>query len=149
MITRSAREVGEAATRFMRSVAPRISGATVVALSGDLGAGKTTFAQALARALGVEEAITSPTFTIEKIYALKDRLWQRLVHIDAYRLKGPHELEALDWREMITDPGNLVVIEWPERIAESLPEGAIRIRFDIAGEKRIISGNGFEKEGNE
>lgn len=149
MITHSALEVEEAAARFVRILVPHISGATVVALSGDLGAGKTTFTQAFARLLGVEEAITSPTFVIEKVYALKGQRWQRLVHIDAYRLKSPHELQALGWRELVADPSNLIVIEWPERIEESLPEGVICIRFDIAGERRIISGDGFEKEGDE
>ena len=113
--------------------------ATVVTLSGDLGAGKTTFAQGIAKALGVEEAVTSPTFVIEKVYALADQKWLRLVHIDAYRLKGVHELEVLGWKELIADPGNLIVIEWPERVPGAIPGHATKIHFEIEGDGRNIS----------
>ena len=114
----------------------------MVALSGDLGAGKTTFAQGVAQALGVQETVTSPTFVIEKIYKLENAKWQRLIHIDAYRLKGAHELEVLGWKELVADTGNLILIEWPERVAEAIPEGATRISFEINGEERILSLNG-------
>lgn len=113
--------------------------ATVVALSGDLGAGKTTFTQGAALTLGVATAVQSPTFVLEKIYALDRQKFSHLVHIDAYRLKSAHELRMLGWEELMHDSGNLVIIEWPERVAELIPKDAIRIRFDIEGEGRIIT----------
>jgi tRNA threonylcarbamoyladenosine biosynthesis protein TsaE len=137
-------ESQEAAARFVRSLKPRGDMADSITLSGELGAGKTTFAQGIAKALGVEETVTSPTFVLEKIYKLENQKWQRLVHIDAYRLKSAHELEVLGWKELLADAGNLIVLEWPERVAEAIPSDAIRIRFDIQGDERIISINGEE-----
>ncbi len=131
--------------------------ATVVALSGDLGAGKTTFTQHVARALGVEEVVVSPTFVIQKVYALpreiprlRDSLrsnnvlgaesraagqsFDRLVHVDAYRLEGAHELKKLGWAELLADPGNLILIEWPERVSEALPPGTLYVTLDTLDE---------------
>lgn len=90
--------------------------ATVVALSGDLGAGKTTLTQQIAGLLGVKEAVISPTFVIMKIYGLSKQKWKHLVHIDAYRLESEKELELLGWHEMINDSSNLILIEWPEKV---------------------------------
>ena len=123
--------------------------ATIVTLSGELGAGKTTFTQEIARQLGVTEAVTSPTFVIEKVYELENQKWRRLIHIDAYRLKSAHELETLGWRELIADLGNLILLEWPERVEDLIPENAIRIRFDIDGEGRRITINGKQAENAE
>lgn len=118
---------------------PQAGGATVVALEGDLGAGKTTFAQAVAKALGVQGLVNSPTFVIEKIYALSDQRWQRLVHIDAYRLKSADELRVLGWDEIIADKNNLIVIEWPENVPGAIPDDAHRIQIDVGeGEARTI-----------
>ncbi len=107
--------------------------ATVVALYGDLGAGKTAFVKALAKELGVEDTVSSPTFVLQKIYALpKQKLGQKfthLIHFDAYRLLRSEELQALSWKELIAEPGNLICIEWAERVEELLPKGAKRIRF--------------------
>lgn len=123
---------------FAHALSPR-GGATIVALSGDLGAGKTTFVQVCARELGVGETVSSPTFVIEKIYGLSNQKFARLIHIDAYRLKEARELEVLDWEEITQDPQNLIYIEWPERVPEAIPESAIRVRFDIDGDARIIT----------
>lgn len=119
--------------------------ATVLTLSGELGAGKTTFAQGVAKALGVGETVTSPTFVIQKIYELEGQKFLHLIHIDAYRLKSAHELEMLGWKELCADAGNLILLEWPENVSELIPETAIRIRFDIHGDERTISINGEEK----
>ncbi len=138
------------AAAFAAALTPRLSSATVVALSGELGAGKTTFAQGVAKTLGVEEVVASPTFVIEKIYKLTGQKWEHLIHIDAYRLQGAHELQTIGWRELATEPGNLIILEWPERVPECIPESAIRLTFDIVGEGRIITANGEAKstEGN-
>ncbi len=109
--------------------------ATIVALSGELGAGKTTFTQTLARHFGIEETVTSPTFVIQKAYDTKSGPFKRLIHIDAYRLKEARELEVLGWKEIASDPDNLIVIEWPERVAALIPESALRIALEFVDEE--------------
>lgn len=136
--SKSADELRGIAAEFMNGLT-RGSAATVVTLSGDLGAGKTTFAQGVAKALGVEEAVTSPTFVIEKVYALTGQKFERLIHIDAYRIKATREMEVLGWKDVLDDPRNLVLIEWPEKIADLIPESSINLRFDIDGDGRMIS----------
>jgi tRNA threonylcarbamoyladenosine biosynthesis protein TsaE len=121
------------AREFVASLVPR-GHALVVALSGELGAGKTTFAQEIARALGVAESVTSPTFVIEKVYALAGQKWSRLVHIDAYRLASGRELEALGFRELLADPANLILVEWPERVPTLIPEDAVRVSLSFVDE---------------
>ncbi|MBP6884655.1 MAG: tRNA (adenosine(37)-N6)-threonylcarbamoyltransferase complex ATPase subunit type 1 TsaE [Candidatus Pacebacteria bacterium] len=105
--------------------------ATVIALSGDLGAGKTTLTQAIARELGITENVISPTFIIMKRYPVVSTsyslLTTNLVHIDAYRLDSHKELEKLGWAEIISNPENLVLIEWPERVSEIIPKSAHKI----------------------
>jgi tRNA threonylcarbamoyladenosine biosynthesis protein TsaE len=126
------------AMRLVGTLVPRADGATILALSGDLGAGKTTFAQGIARALGVSEQVTSPTFVIEKIYVLENQAFARLIHIDAYRLNDPHELEVLGWKEIVAEPANLILIEWPEKVAGMIPVSAMRISFEGSGDSRKI-----------
>lgn len=96
--------------------------ATVVGLYGNLGAGKTTFTQCISKTLGVEETVTSPTFVIEKIYELTGQKFTHLIHIDAYRIEKSDELLHLGWQDIISDPHNLILIEWPERVADIMPE---------------------------
>ena len=113
--------------------------ACVVGLSGDLGSGKTTFTQMAAKELGVIETVTSPTFVIEKIYPL-DKLgagkFKKLIHIDAYRLESGKELLSLGWQEIISDPKNLILIEWPERVADILPKDMKKLSFKFVDEER-------------
>lgn len=111
---------------------PKASGATLVTLSGELGAGKTSFTQALAKMYGIEEHVTSPTFVLEKVYQLaKDKSFRRLVHIDAYRLKSGEELSALGWDELMKDARTLVVLEWPEMVADGLPKADVAILLTV------------------
>src|ERR1700683_2680478 len=92
----TADEVEHEARNFLQTLEPRADGATLITLSGELGAGKTTFTQAVAKALGVEDIVNSPTFVIEKVYNLPEgKGFHRLVHIDAYRLTSNGELAAL------------------------------------------------------
>ena len=110
---------------FARKILPEFSGrrgdaATLVTLSGDLGAGKTAFTKAVARVLGVSEEVTSPTFVLEKIYQLSDKPWKHLIHIDAYRLLGGHELLAIGFEGICRDAGNLILLEWPEKVPSAL-----------------------------
>ena len=107
--------------------------ATVVALRGDLGAGKTTLTKKVAHILGVKGTITSPTFVIEKIYGLpkkgKVNRYSRFIHIDAYRLKTSSELDALGWHQIVNDPQNLIFIEWPENVKEALPDNTLWVEL--------------------
>ena len=141
----SAGAMQDFAAEFVAELARSASSATVLALSGELGAGKTTFTQAAAKALGVEETVNSPTFVIEKIYQLPldsargENKFSRLVHIDAYRLKAAGELYSLGWYELIADPSNLIIVEWPEHVAEAIPQNAHRIQIASGeGERRTI-----------
>lgn len=109
--------------------------ATVVGLFGDLGSGKTTFSQALGKKLGILEFMTSPTFVIEKVYKIDSGShFKNLIHIDAYRLEKRTELEVLGFNDLINDPKNLILIEWPERVIDILPEDLIKINFKFISE---------------
>lgn len=100
--------------------------ATIVTFSGDLGAGKTTLTKEIAKILGVKREIVSPTFVIMKRYEINNSNFKNLIHIDAYRLKNGGELAVLGWEEMKKNKDNLIIIEWPEMIADGL--------FDITHE---------------
>lgn len=103
--------------------------ATTVGLYGDLGSGKTTFVQSIARYFGIRDSIQSPTFVIMKSYELQVTSYKSLIHIDAYRLNSADEIRKLGFGEMAEDPGNLILIEWPERVAEAMPDDHIRLDF--------------------
>ena len=105
--------------------------ATIVTLSGDLGAGKTAWVKAAARALGINEDITSPTFVIQKEYDLQDQKFAKMIHIDAYRLESAAELEYLGWKDIVADPGNIIFLEWPEMVEGINISGAINIQLSI------------------
>ena len=107
------------------------SSARILALSGDLGAGKTTFVQGIARALDITEPITSPTFVLANTYTANDK---KLVHVDCYRLESAEDASILDFTQLFTDPEAIVCIEWPERIKDILPKDARWITFEY-GEK--------------
>lgn len=118
-------------------------GSAVIALYGDLGAGKTTLVQFMASALGVKEKVLSPTFTIIKTYVLPTQArlgYKFLTHVDTYRLKSAKELLDLGFRKIIKDEENIVVIEWPEKVERYLPKNTRRIYFYITGhkERRVI-----------
>lgn len=121
-LSKSLEETRELARDFLASLRANEAGATVVGLSGDLGAGKTAFTQALARELGISESITSPTFVLEKIYKLANQKFGKLVHVDAYRLENGAELLKLGFGELLADKNNLIIIEWVERVQEILGE---------------------------
>jgi tRNA threonylcarbamoyladenosine biosynthesis protein TsaE len=111
-------------------------GATVVGLYGDLGAGKTTFMKYFAKHFGVEEEVQSPTFIIMRIFEIpKSKMegenlkFNKLIHIDAYRLESGEELLKLGWNELISHPNNLICVEWPEKVSEILPEHFM-LRFE-------------------
>ena len=132
--THSIEETKILAQKFVEALTKREE-AVVVALDGDLGSGKTTFSQFVGEALGVRDAIQSPTFLIEKIYELYDKPWKHLIHIDAYRLDKEEELLHLGWKEIISRQDNLVLVEWAEKVKGILPEGTIHISFKHISER--------------
>lgn len=109
---------------------------SVIELIGDVGAGKTTFVRGLAKGLGVEEPVTSPSFTISKSYACPDG--RNLVHYDFYRLPEPG-LMAEDLQESLSDQKNIVVIEWSDSVKELLPEKhtIITIKYNDDGSREL------------
>lgn len=107
----------------------------VVCLSGEMGAGKTTFTQGLCRGLGVREPVSSPTFSLVHEYAGRFPVW----HLDTYRLRSSDELIDLSWDDLLSGRG-VVIIEWPERIADALPEERLDIAIDYgAGDTRVLT----------
>jgi len=114
------------------------SGALILALEGELGSGKTTFTQMLARELGVKEKVLSPTFVIMKKYEIpKNRSGlNAFYHFDCYRLDKAKEILVLGFEEIIKDKKNLVAIEWAEKVKAVLPKDAIWLKFEHLGEDK-------------
>jgi tRNA threonylcarbamoyladenosine biosynthesis protein TsaE len=158
ILSKTIEETNKIAGDFLNNLISKNNTATVVGLFGDLGSGKTTFTQALGKSLGITDFITSPTFVIEKIYIIKDiknppenplrltqtnhyeeipegfKTFEKLIHIDAYRLDSGKELLNLDFTEILKDSKNLILIEWPEKVAEILPSDLIKINFKFISE---------------
>ena len=138
--TNSVKETEKVAKNFVEEItrAERArrnnQNALIVGLYGDLGSGKTTFVKGIAKVFGLEKTITSPTFVIEKIYKLKNQVFDNLIHIDAYRLKNEKELLNLGWREISKNPKNIIFIEWPENVNDILPSDAKNIKFRFVDE---------------
>jgi tRNA threonylcarbamoyladenosine biosynthesis protein TsaE len=126
------RELGEKlAKNFVESEKNR-SRAIVISLEGDLGAGKTTFTQGLAKGLGVMNWIKSPTFILMREHTVSknpESSIQKLVHIDCYRLTKPETLLDIGLKDFLNDSKNIVLIEWGERLAQCLPKNVIKIKF--------------------
>lgn len=122
----------------------RISGSAIVlALSGDLGAGKTSFTQGFVRALGVRGKVTSPTFILMQRFKIHDLRFKNAYHVDCYRIDNSNELTKLGIKKILRNPENVVLIEWAEKITKFLPSDAVWVKFEH-GEKpteRIISVN--------
>ncbi len=110
-------------------------GALVVGLVGDLGAGKTTFVQAVAKHLGVKNKVNSPTFVIIKKYLIKNKKHKFLFHLDAYRLKNEGELLHLGWDDIIKNKEHLVFIECPENVSGVITKDSKFIKISHTKDK--------------
>lgn len=108
-----------------RRLAAVLPPGAVVAYRGDLGMGKTAFTRGLARGLGYEGRVTSPTFTIVNEY---EGSGPPLFHFDMYRLEGAEDLFDIGWEDYL-DRGGVCAVEWSERVEEALPEDAVTVSF--------------------
>jgi len=129
VVTVSAEETHALACELAAALPPD----TTLALHGDLGVGKTTFVQGLARGLGVTETVTSPTFTIFNLH--RGSSGRILVHLDAYRLENSHQIDALMLDDFLVSPWCLAV-EWPEKIAAWIPANAFHLDLGITSDER-------------
>lgn len=126
---------GEAATEALaRRLAPALLDGGVVFLRGELGAGKTTFARALLRALGVGERVKSPTYSLLERYAVNGH---DAFHLDLYRIADAGELEWLGLDELDA-PETLVLVEWPERGRGALPSPDLEVALEHDGTGRRV-----------
>ena len=116
--------------------------AVVVALHGDLGAGKTTFVQQLALCMGITQTVTSPTFVVMKQYSAEsenDSAFDTLVHIDAYRIESLDEMRPLRFEELLEQERTFICIEWAERIEALLPAQTLHLHFSAQEDRRTLS----------
>jgi tRNA threonylcarbamoyladenosine biosynthesis protein TsaE len=112
--------------RLGEDFAKTLKGGDVVCLYGELGAGKTTFVQGLAKGLGINSRIISPTFIIVRSYELEVL---NFFHIDLYRMEGEKDLESLGIDEILNNKNNIVVIEWAENLNNQMPKKRTDVEF--------------------
>jgi len=133
-ISHSAEETKKFAKQVLAQLKPESKQATILALQGDLGAGKTAFTQGLAHELGIKHHLASPTFVIAKKYHIAPKCaekfgFKQLIHFDFYRLQCAEDLLTLGWADLATEPQNLIVVEWPEQVGEKIFKQAKLIEF--------------------
>ena len=129
-ITNSSEETKKLAQDFTK----KLKGGEIIALFGDLGSGKTTFTQGLAKGLGVKERITSPAFVILNLHKVKKGLG--LAHFDLYRLNNEAELEGIGATDYLSKKDIICVIEWPEKAKKLLSPNTIWITFEHIDENK-------------
>ncbi len=144
-LSKNAEETQEFAQKF----AEKIASGGVMLLYGDLGAGKTTFVQGLAKGLGIQKRIISPTFVIVRQYGISNVKYQIanskfFYHVDLYRLQTEKEIEGLGLTELMKNLDNVVVIEWPERLGSLTPSKRWELKFKVISDnEREISVNDY------
>ena len=131
-----------------RRIAPQLCPATVVPLYGDLGTGKTVLCRGIARGLGIEAPVTSPSFTVAQEYRRPDGLW--LFHLDMYRIANEEDALSFGIEEFLFSASGVTLVEWPERIAGLLEEAAgktmlmpIYLAHTAPGNRRIRVAEGL------
>jgi tRNA threonylcarbamoyladenosine biosynthesis protein TsaE len=133
------KKLGEILAKEILKIKKRKRG-WLLGLRGGLGGGKTTFLQGFAKGLGIRKKILSPTFLIMKRFQLSDPYFQYFFHIDCYRIQKPKEILSLDFKKIISDPKNIIAVEWSDRIKEILPKDIFTIKFNFLDKtKREIS----------
>jgi tRNA threonylcarbamoyladenosine biosynthesis protein TsaE len=139
-ITQSAQEtqkLGESIGTYLKTL-PQGNTAQLLLLQGELGSGKTTFMQGVVKGLGIPHRLVSPTFIMIKEYEITYGNYQRLYHIDLYRVTQKTDLETLGLTDIFANRHAIVAIEWPERMSQ-LPSHALSIQFKTIGESRKIT----------
>ena len=138
IITRDERETEEAGAELARE----LPDGAVVAMYGELGAGKTAFVRGMARGMGIDCRVSSPTFTIVNEYEGE----RTLIHFDMYRLGSADELWGIGWDDYLAR-GAVCAVEWSENIADALEEDAVRvdIRRGASDQERVITIAGVSK----
>ncbi|KKU77341.1 MAG: tRNA (adenosine(37)-N6)-threonylcarbamoyltransferase complex ATPase subunit type 1 TsaE [Candidatus Harrisonbacteria bacterium RIFOXYA1_FULL_48_8] len=133
---RQTRELAAGLVKKILASPPHRKHARVLALVGDLGAGKTTFVQGFAKALGIKNRMVSPTFLIFRKYGTSIRQpadnfqFRYFYHVDVYRIQKSSELNALGFKKILSDPQNIVLIEWADKIKRILPKDTIWVRLE-------------------
>ena len=131
--------------KLAEKVAQRVREGTVICLKGVLGAGKTLFVQSMARTLGVQGEVTSPTFNLMNIY----EGFCPIVHFDLYRLNTEEELEDIGFYEYTDFPDGIVFIEWAEKFPDALPDDYVQIEIERIKESRNMRRINFSCVGEE
>jgi tRNA threonylcarbamoyladenosine biosynthesis protein TsaE len=138
------KDINKVAKELLKKVSRiKTNKARIIAMSGDLGAGKTTLTQEISKELGIKNSVVSPTFVIMKIYKTNPtqdylKSIKKLVHIDAYRLEGSKELEKIGWSDLYNDKDNLIIIEWPENVKDCLGDKSHFVYLSHFDEKTRI-----------
>ncbi len=125
----------DALTTHGATIAHALHAPALVTLRGELGAGKTTLVQAICKALGVTDAVTSPTFALIQEYPTASA---RVVHCDLYRLESPADVASLGLDDMLSDPSVILLVEWPDRAGALLPEPTLAITLShVPGDSAV------------
>lgn len=136
ILTKSEKETLALGEKFGK----KLKGGEVIALQGNLGAGKTILTKGIAKGLGIKNIVNSPTFILMNIYDVKKNDIKQLVHVDCYRIKKPDEIVNIGLEEYYYGQDCVVIIEWPEKIKEILPKNLIKISIKIKdGDQREVT----------
>lgn len=132
IISNSPEETKKIAGEILKELNKR----NIISLEGELGSGKTIFAQGFAKALGIRSKIKSPTFVIIKKYNVrfKKQGIKTLYHLDCYRIKNAKEILELGWKKIIDNPENIILVEWGNKIKKELPKNTIHLKFKFEKE---------------
>jgi tRNA threonylcarbamoyladenosine biosynthesis protein TsaE len=137
-ITTSFKQTQKLGENFAKQIVkmPLQNKALVLGLQGNLGGGKTTFLQGFAKGLKIKEKILSPTFVILKRFKIPKTIFKNFYHIDCYRLKNEKDILELNFKEILSNPENIIAVEWPEKIKKVLPKDMAYLSFEFINENK-------------
>ena len=140
IVSNSLQDTQKVAQSIVRCARPHRDNAFVLALNGELGAGKTQVAKVVAHSFGIERTIQSPTFVIMKSYLLSHPLFSVLYHFDWYRVATKEEIDGLGWGVIAQNKKAFVVVEWAENCDSALPSNALHMDIEVmsAHQRKII-----------
>lgn len=129
------KKIGEKlAKKILRSELKKT--AFIIGLNGELGSGKTCFLQGLAKGLGIKAKILSPTFIIFRKFKVQSPKFKFFYHFDCYRLQKPKDILALGFKKIVSDPKNIVAIEWADKVKKVLPKNVLWLKFKFIDKNR-------------